>query len=108
MGELIDREVTLLLINKELKKFGGNWLQDILTKKGLLISKQIVSEQPAVEAKVGHGQWKCICEYEEFNEQMADYLCDGCGYVISRLKNQKPKFCENCGIPMNEDADERI
>lgn len=51
---------------------------------------------------VRHGRWECIGEYEEFSEEMADYLCESCGYVISRLKNQKPKFCEGCGARMGE------
>lgn len=65
-------------------------------------SYKSLAEQPTVEAEpVRHGRWKCIGEYEEFNEEMADYLCESCGYVISRLKNQKPKFCEGCGARMD-------
>lgn len=61
---------------------------------------------PVVEAEpVRHGRWKCIDEYEEFGEEMADYLCESCWYVISRLKNQKPKFCEGCGARMDGGAD---
>lgn len=52
-------------------------------------------------AQVRRSRWKCIGEYEEFSEEMADYLCESCGYVISRLKNQKPKFCEGCGARMD-------
>lgn len=51
--------------------------------------------------EVRRGRWKCIGEYEEFSEEMADYFCENCGYVISRLKNQKPKFCEGCGARMD-------
>lgn len=62
------------------------------------------SLMPTIEAEpVRHGRWKCIREYEEFSEEMADYYCENCGYVISRLKNQKPKFCEGCGARMNND-----
>jgi hypothetical protein len=61
----------------------------------------ILNEQPTIEAEpVRHGRWKCIDEYDEFGEEMADYLCVNCGYVISRLKNQKPDFCEGCGRDM--------
>jgi rubrerythrin len=66
----------------------------------------LIAKQPTIEAEpVRHGRWKCIDEYEEFGEEMADYLCESCGYVISRLKNQKPKFCEGCGARMDGGAD---
>lgn len=72
------------------------------TPKGIRIKAEIaIDARPAVDAEpVRHGEWKCIGEYEEFSEEMADYLCVNCGYVISRLKNQKPNFCENCGRDM--------
>lgn len=60
-----------------------------------------VLKHPTIELEQRHGRWKCICEYEEFNEEMADYLCEICGHVISRLKNQKPEFCEECGTRMD-------
>lgn len=62
----------------------------------------LIAKQPTIEPEVRHGRWKCIGEYEEFSEEMADYFCESCGYVISRLKNQKPKFCEGCGARMGE------
>jgi hypothetical protein len=64
--------------------------------------RKCIYEAPTIEAEpVRHGRWKCLGEYEEFSEEMADYLCESCGYVISRLKNQKPKFCEGCGALMD-------
>lgn len=71
--------------------------------EALNMVESIIDAQPKADVKrVRRGRWKCIGEYEEFSEEMADYFCENCGYVISRLKNQKPKFCEGCGADMRE------
>jgi predicted RNA-binding Zn-ribbon protein involved in translation (DUF1610 family) len=65
-----------------------------------------VNEMPTIEPEVRHGEWQCIGEYEEFGEEMADYLCKNCGCIISRQKNlAMPKYCENCGAKMDGGAD---
>lgn len=79
----------------------------ISTRQSLMAMLSRAKEAPTIEAEpVRHGLWKCISEYEEFSEEMADYSCESCGYVISRLKNQKPKFCEECGAKMDRGADD--
>lgn len=69
------------------------------------VFENVLDHQFTIKPEVRHGKWQCIAEYEEFNEEMADYRCESCGYVISRLKNQTPNFCERCGADMREESD---
>lgn len=101
---LIDRQAALAEIDATIAE-SIPIPEDVYINKGLMIAREIIEKLPTIRVDTErHGRWKCISEYEEFSEEMADYLCESCGYVISRLKNQKPKFCEGCGIRM--DADE--
>lgn len=101
MPELIDRELTLILLGGVINQFDGNWLQDKLTKNGLLIAKQIVSEQPTVEAEpVRHGRW--IELPKAMNVAENPCKCSVCGHCLS-FYNYYPrsKFCPNCGTRMD-------
>ena len=97
--ELIDRN-EVRYIESDIDAYTEDWNNDYERGFGDAINK--VLELHIIEAEpVRHGRWKCIGEYEEFSEEMADYFCENCGHVISRLKNQKPKFCERCGSKMD-------
>ena len=99
MPELIDRQAALEIAMSYCPDDDG-----CCSKAGHDIREMLdeIEALPTIEAEpVRHGRWKCLGEYEEFSEEMADYLCESCGYVISRLKNQKPKFCEGCGAQMD-------
>jgi hypothetical protein len=94
MPELIDREVTQLLLDTAIKQFGENWLQDKLTKNGLLIAKQIISKQPTVESEpVRHGRW--------INDELnGKYNCTCCNKGVWRAFGVFD-FCPNCGARMD-------
>lgn len=100
MQELIDKQASMKAICDGC--FKSRAVDIELKCRGICNVIDILQQQPTIEAEpVRHGRWKCLGEYEEFSEEMADYLCESCGYVISRLKNQKPKFCEGCGARMD-------
>lgn len=42
MSEMIYREEAIEEINKQIQKYSGNWLQDILTRNGLIIAREIL------------------------------------------------------------------
>ena len=86
MPEMIDKEVTLLLLNTAIKQFGENWLQDKMTKNGLLIAKQIVSKQPAVNHWIPVED--ALPEIKEFH--ISDTVlcyCDSGALAIARLES---------------------
>ena len=103
MDELIDRELTLNILNVAIKQFDKNLLQDKLTKNGLLIAKRIVSKQPATEAEpVRHGRW------------VNDTFCSECnrfpvpaGASVSISDQELTRYfsrCPHCGAIMDIDA----
>lgn len=96
MQEPIDRKATLLLLDEAIKQFGENWLQDKLTKNGLLIAKQIVSKQPIIEAEpVRRGRWIVEDDCEHFIAK-----CSECGRSEdSRMIAEMP-YC-HCGARMD-------
>ena len=97
MPELIDREVTQLLFAAAINQFSENWLQDKLTKNGLLIAKQIVSKQPTIEAEpVRNGRWK------KKNGEIYCSSCKKCNWSESfELMLRRFNFCPNCGARMD-------
>lgn len=101
MPELIDRELTLILLEGTIKHFDENWLQDKLTKNGLLIAKQIVSKQPTIEAEpVRHAYWE--------PSEVGEYHCTHCGVECDIDEFHKAllnPFCGNCGARMDGGAD---
>ena len=107
MPEMIDKEVTLLLLNTAIKQFGENWLQDKMTKNGLLIAKQIVSKQPTIEPEVRHGRWiLCKDQYNVDNDNgNYAYYCSCCKHQDVHAESAKVSFCWNCGARMDGGAD---
>lgn len=111
MQELIDKEVTLLLLDTAIKQFGENWLQDKMTKNGLLIAKRIVSKQPTIEAEpVRHGRW-IECDYKtlEHGEIESAYkaglCCSECRTGFKKNHMTYKAFCPACGAQMDGGAD---
>ncbi len=101
MQEMIDREVTKLLLDIEIGQFGEGWLRDGLTKNGLLIAKRIVSEQPTIEAEpVRHGWWIKI---EPSINLQSRWKCSRikCGGIVHAITD----YCPNCGARMDGGAD---
>lgn len=49
MSEMIYREEAVEEINKQIQKYSGNWLQDILTRKGLTIAREILIKLSSVD-----------------------------------------------------------
>lgn len=49
MSEMIYREEAVEEINKQIQKYSGNWLQDILTRKGLIIAREILIKLSSVD-----------------------------------------------------------
>lgn len=97
MPEPIDREATLLLLDTSIKQFGENWLQDKLTKNGLLIAKQIVSKQPTIKAEpVRYGRWK---------KKNGEIYCTNCKKSkwseSFELMLRGFDFCPKCGARMD-------
>lgn len=96
MPKLIDREVTQLLLDTAIKRFSENCLQDKLTKNGLLIAKQIVSNRPTIEAEpVRHGGWIKI---EPTINLQPRWKCSRikCGGIVHAITD----YCPNCGARM--------
>lgn len=115
MQELIDREVTLLLLDTSIKQFGGNWLQDKLTKNGLFIAKQIISKQPTIESEpMRHGRW-VETEPDEDDRKLGiefSIKCSRChdenshldfneNHEITGKTFWRSRFCPNCGAKMD-------
>lgn len=99
MPELIAREVTQLLLDTAIKQFGENWLQDKLTKNGLLIAKQIISKQPTIESEpVRHGKW-------EFGSSKTSCWMT-CSICRKSQSGQTATFnyCPNCGARMKKEV----
>jgi hypothetical protein len=44
---MIDKEKAIEEINKQIEKYSGNWLQDMLTRNGLIIAKEILTTVPS-------------------------------------------------------------
>lgn len=107
MSEPIDREVTLLLLDVAIKQFGANWLQDKLTKNGLLIAKRIVSKQPIIEVEpVRHGRWtqSDALDYKDPNGVIHIHgMCSCCRLIYDfRDMTSRFKFCPDCGARMED------
>lgn len=49
MSEMIYREEAVEEINKQIQKYSGNWLQDILTRNGLIIAREILIKLSSVD-----------------------------------------------------------
>jgi hypothetical protein len=49
MREMIDKEKAIEEINKQIEKYSGNWLQDILTRNGLIIARDILITLSSVD-----------------------------------------------------------
>ena len=101
MPELIDREVTLQLLDKSIELFNENTLQDRMSKNGLLAARRIVSKQPTIEPEVRHGRWDEIQCFSEHGIEMASYECTSCGNDIERQRGLVPQYCEFCGAKMD-------
>ena len=106
MSELIDKKRTEAKVFLIARLFIDRPDREVeLVKAVIHRCCEEIDKQPTIEPEVRHCEWKCIGEYEEFSEEMADYLCKNCGCIISRQKNlAKPKYCENCGAKMYADS----
>ena len=95
MSDLISREALIDVIEKQ--KIDN----DAYCRLCIDSMKEIIEEQPTVEAKeVVHGEWRHIGGDE--------WGCTSCGHVISTEGSwEKPtaKFCEECGCDMRTSAE---
>lgn len=102
MPELIDRELTQILIDISIKQFGENWLQDMLTKNGLLIAKQIISKQPTISPEVRQGRWIPYTKNRDENVTNV-FQCSECEKTVRFIMAHKMceyTFCPFCGAKM--------
>ena len=116
--DMIDREVTLQLLDKSIELFDENTLQDRMSKNGLLAARRIVSKQPTIEAEpVRHGRWIEKPPYADetvkgLEFQIVCSRCDEQNASITFDENSVPiaktfyrtKFCPNCGADMREEG----
>lgn len=120
MPELIDREVTLQLLDKSIELFDENSLQDRMSKNGLLAAKRILSKQPTIEAEpVRHGRWlntdetvwdaKDIDGKQQLVISIVSARCSVCNRWAEQVNNFPPymkyEFCPHCGARMDGGAD---
>ena len=114
MPELIDREVTLQLIDESIKLVDGSSLRvdekslrDWMTKNGLLIARRIVSKQPTIEPEVRHGEW----HESWYTDTVCASICTNCGKAATQARtredmtNVRYPLCPHCGARMNGGSD---
>ena len=95
MSDLISRKALIDVIEKEKSD------NDAYCRMCIDSMKEIIEEQPTVEAKeVVHGKW---IEHEEDAKGNSPVECPRCRYLYARLYPKN--FCPNCGADMRTSAE---